>query len=247
MKRIAVTGATGFLGKQFADHIDTHSGWQAVRIDRSHFEADSLPKMLRGCRAVFHFAGESRSAEPEKLYDVNMRLTRQLLAAVEANREPIAVFFASTTHEEKESCYHASKRDGRRLIEERARRAGYFRGIGVLIPNVFGPGGKPFYNSVTSTFCWQVAHGETPVVNPGAGKTRLIYIDTLLKQLFEMAVSSETCISPVVIADEFEVDVAVLAARLQALQHGAPATGVLEQALVTTLKAFSIPEEYGKA
>ena len=188
MKRAAVTGSSGFLGSHLAARFDARPGWRAVRIGRREFETGRLGEALRGCSVVFHFAGISRSADAAAMYETNMRLIRDVLAAVESNREPLRLFFASTTHEAKESAYHASKRDGRRAVEEAARASGRFEGIGLLLPNVFGPGGKPFYNSVTSTFCRQIALGETPTVHPGAGRTRLIYIDTLLDRLVSLFV-----------------------------------------------------------
>ncbi len=34
----------------------------------------------------------------------------------------------------------------------------------MIIPNVFGPFGKPFYNSVVATFAHQVSKGEVPTI-----------------------------------------------------------------------------------
>ena len=35
----------------------------------------------------------------------------------------------------------------------------------MVLPHVFGEHGKPFYNSVVSTFCYQIANGESLTVN----------------------------------------------------------------------------------
>jgi UDP-2-acetamido-2,6-beta-L-arabino-hexul-4-ose reductase len=37
--------------------------------------------------------------------------------------------------------------------------------IDVILPNIFGEHGRPFYNSVVATFCHQLAVGETPTID----------------------------------------------------------------------------------
>ena len=53
--------------------------------------------------------------------------------------------------------------DGRLLFEEWAKR-NKARFTGFVIPNVFGPFGNPFYNSVIATFCYQLTHNEQPKI-----------------------------------------------------------------------------------
>jgi UDP-2-acetamido-2,6-beta-L-arabino-hexul-4-ose reductase len=55
----------------------------------------------------------------------------------------------------------------------------------MLIPNVFGPFGKPFYNSVISTFCHQLTHGETPRVDVDA-TLNLIYVGELVSEILSV-------------------------------------------------------------
>ncbi|MDX1328865.1 MAG: epimerase, partial [Arenibacter sp.] len=59
----------------------------------------------------------------------------------------------------------------------------------LTIPNVFGPFGKPNYNSVVATFCHKVAHNETPTIIKD-GDVGLIYINELV-QIFINAVKHE--------------------------------------------------------
>ena len=50
----------------------------------------------------------------------------------------------------------------------------------LTIPNVFGPFGKPNYNSVVATFCYKVARGEEPTIIQD-GEVGLIYINELVR------------------------------------------------------------------
>jgi len=50
----------------------------------------------------------------------------------------------------------------------------------MIIPNVFGPFGQPYYNSVIATFSHQLTHNEEPRVDVDA-QLKLIYVDDLVK------------------------------------------------------------------
>lgn len=54
----------------------------------------------------------------------------------------------------------------------------------MVIPNVFGPFGQPFYNSVIATFCYQLTHGETPEIHVD-GELKLIYINELAEEFYK--------------------------------------------------------------
>ena len=51
------------------------------------------------------------------------------------------------------------------------------------IPNVYGPGAKPFHNSVVATFCYQIAHGQEVVVENPQAKRKFVWIDDLVEEL----------------------------------------------------------------
>ncbi len=51
------------------------------------------------------------------------------------------------------------------------------------IPNVYGPGCKPFYNSVVATFCYQLSKGEELTIHDPNAQRNFIYIDDLIKEL----------------------------------------------------------------
>lgn len=63
------------------------------------------------------------------------------------------------------------------------------RFTGFVIPNVFGPFGSPYYNSVVATFCHQLTHGEQPKIMIDAD-LQLIYV-TELVDLFYKKITSK--------------------------------------------------------
>jgi len=88
------------------------------------------------------------------------------------------VLFSSSTQEEKDNLYGKSKNDGRLLFEKWAQR-NMANFTGFIIPNVFGPFGNPFYNSVVATFCYQLTHNEQPGIVIDAN-LQLIYVTELV-------------------------------------------------------------------
>jgi UDP-2-acetamido-2,6-beta-L-arabino-hexul-4-ose reductase len=73
------------------------------------------------------------------------------------------VLFASSTQRNHSTPYGRSKKHGEELLREWARGTG--NRLTVLeIPNVYGPGCRPNYNSVVATFCHQLARGQQPVI-----------------------------------------------------------------------------------
>ena len=88
---------------------------------------------------------------------------------------------SSSTQEERDNPYGKSKKEGRKLLIEWAENSDS-KFTGMIIPNVFGPFGKPFYNSVVSTFSYQITHGEKPEVQIDADM-KLIYINDLVKKI----------------------------------------------------------------
>jgi UDP-2-acetamido-2,6-beta-L-arabino-hexul-4-ose reductase len=57
--------------------------------------------------------------------------------------------------------------------------------VSMVVPNVFGDSGRPFYNSVVATFCHQVTHGETPTILKD-GQMTMIYINDLVGDIIKL-------------------------------------------------------------
>jgi UDP-2-acetamido-2,6-beta-L-arabino-hexul-4-ose reductase len=90
-------------------------------------------------------------------------LVDKLINALSATGSKASVIFSSSTQESRNNIYGKSKKEGRlKFIEWGQKNKSGFTGL--VIPNVFGPFGRPFYNSVITTFSHQLINGETPVI-----------------------------------------------------------------------------------
>ena len=55
---------------------------------------------------------------------------------------------------------------------------------GLVIPNVFGPFGNPYYNSVVATFSYQLTHKEEPKIDTD-GHMKMVYVGELVRVITE--------------------------------------------------------------
>jgi UDP-2-acetamido-2,6-beta-L-arabino-hexul-4-ose reductase len=91
------------------------------------------------------------------------------------------IVFASSSKvdSEPDSEYGMAK-----LIEEgivrKARQWAIFR-----IPNVYGEGCRPNYNSVVATFCWQIAHGEPCTTHQPFATREFVHVDDVVDAILE--------------------------------------------------------------
>lgn len=185
MIRVGITGQAGFVGS----HLYALMGTMPETYERIPFEdnffADEgkLRSFVRQCDVIVHLAAMNRHSDAQVIYDTNVGLTRQLIDALEAEKVKPQVLFSSSTQEERDNLYGASKRACREQLSAWAKRVGA-PFVGCVIPNVFGPFGRPHYNSVVATFCHLLTHGGTPEIQVD-GQIDLIYVGELCAILLE--------------------------------------------------------------
>jgi UDP-2-acetamido-2,6-beta-L-arabino-hexul-4-ose reductase len=147
-----------------------------------------------------HLAAMNRHNDPEVIYNTNIGLVKKLIAACEVTESKPHILFSSSTQEERDNPYGKSKKEGRELLEKWALNNNV-QFTGLIIPNVFGPFGHPYYNSVVATFCHQLTHNETPKIEVD-GEIKLIYVGELVHEIIEqiemMRVEEDSAIADIV-------------------------------------------------
>lgn len=183
MLKIGITGSSGFIGTALRNYLKLDNlNFDIIRFTQKDFNDQSLlQKLVKQCDVIVHLAGINRNDNLDYLYQTNLLLTTDLIHALEATCSKPHVIFASSTQEENDSAYGRSKRDSRALWKSWSERnKALFTGL--IIPNVFGPFGKPYYNSVISTFCHKLVCQEELNIEIITDKElQLIYIDDLVR------------------------------------------------------------------
>jgi len=183
MIKVGITGQTGFIGTHLFNTLCLDKdNFQPIPFRDDYFGSDaSMDNFVRQCDVIVHLAAMNRHADADVLFQTNIDLVKKLISAMERNQVRPRVIMSSSLQEERDNPYGRSKRIGRELLEDWASR-NEAEFLGLIIPNVFGPFGVPFYNSVISTFSHQLVSGEQPRIEIDA-ELRLIYIDELVSRI----------------------------------------------------------------
>lgn len=185
MIRVGITGQPGFVGTHLYNELGLLTdSFVCIPFQDSFFNEEQLLRnFVKQCDVIVHLAAMNRHLDPKVIYETNLRLVNQLIAAMEAENVTPHVLFSSSTQEERDDEYGRSKREGRELLEQWAKRRGASF-TGMVVPNVYGPFGRPNYNSFIATFCYKLTHGEQPVVLQD-GSVKLIYVGSLCKHIIK--------------------------------------------------------------
>jgi UDP-2-acetamido-2,6-beta-L-arabino-hexul-4-ose reductase len=180
MLKVGITGQAGFIGTHLHNFLNQKKNdIITIPFMDSYFEDDNqLRNFVKDCDAIVHLAAMNRHNDPTVIYNTNIKLVKQLIKALEETGKQNHVLFSSSIQEERDNLYGKSKHDGRLLFEEWAVRNNA-RFTGFVIPNVFGPFGNPFYNSVVATFCHQLTHNVQPRIDVDAN-LQLIFVNELV-------------------------------------------------------------------
>jgi UDP-2-acetamido-2,6-beta-L-arabino-hexul-4-ose reductase len=181
--KIGITGQDGFIGKHLYNTLGLFpEEFERVEYKRSFFqEGERLNEFVAQCDVIVHLAAMNRHEDGQVIYDTNIGLNQKLVDSLVASKSKAHVIFSSSTQEERDNLYGKSKKEGRELLANWAKSAeGKFSGL--IIPNVYGPFGLPYYNSVVATFCHQLTHNESPKIDTD-GELKLIYVGELVEEI----------------------------------------------------------------
>lgn len=186
MVRIGITGSNGFLGwhlksnlKILANHYDI------IDFERSFFEnEEKLHGFIKSCDIIVHFSGVNRHSNPSFIYETNLNITKKLALGLEKCNFKGKLFFSSSTQEDFNNPFGDSKKISRKILHDVCNKIGAIF-FGLIIPNVFGPFGKPNYNSVVTTFSYNLINSiKCNVIQDR--ELELIYVDKLMSMLIKL-------------------------------------------------------------
>ena len=185
IKTIGITGQNGFIGYHLFQTLNLlKDEFSLINFNRNYFENNfEMDEFVRQCDVIIHLAGLNRHNKPEVIYDQNLLFVNKLIQSLDRTDSKAHIVFSSSTQEDRNNIYGNSKRDARVLLSDWATKSGS-NYTGMLIPNVFGPFGTPFYNSVIATFCYQLSHNETPKIETDS-LLNLIYVGELVNEIIK--------------------------------------------------------------
>jgi len=189
-RTIALTGATGFIGRTLAQRLATTkcqirglvrpSSQVSPKveiaiqwIEGDLGDPDSLRRLVNGVDAIVHCAGAVRGATQAHFNRVNVDgVARLVQAATEQHQLPRFLLISSLAAREPHvSPYAASKRQGEEAL---AAGAGDMAWAAFRPPAVYGPGDK----ELLPLFRW-IGRGIAPILGGADARFSLLYVEDL--------------------------------------------------------------------
>jgi UDP-2-acetamido-2,6-beta-L-arabino-hexul-4-ose reductase len=186
MIKVGVTGSNGFIGWHLCRTLVLDKNkFELIEFQREWFnDRIKLDLFVSSCDIIVHLAGLNRHSEESAIYDTNVSLAVNLIESFKRIGFKGQVIFTSSIQEERNNIFGNSKKAARELFANWASQSNA-NFHGVIIPNVFGAFGVPYYNSVVSTFCYQLVNNEIPKIETDA-TLNLIYINDLVKKIIDL-------------------------------------------------------------
>lgn len=210
---VGITGITGFIGSHLRDRLLREENISIVPFEDSYFEQiDKLGGSLSDSDVVVHLAAMNRG-DPDVLYDTNVLLVNKLVSQMEDMQITPHIIFSSSIQSVLDNPYGRSKKEGERIFEEWSSKDNAPVTI-LIIPNVYGDGGRPHYNSVVATFCYELTHGGKPEIHEDK-EMNLIYINELTEIILEKIINPPTGFEKVKIKETARLNVSELLALLR--------------------------------
>ena len=156
MTKVLITGGRGFLGRNLSSFLRVRPDSTVAIFDLEDPSSD-LRDHLSRADVVFHLAGVNRPKELAEFETGNVGLTQQICFFLRQLGRAPKIVFSSSIQADLDNPYGASKRKA----EEALREFGVESGACVRIyrlKNLFGKWCRPNYNSVTATFCHNIAN-----------------------------------------------------------------------------------------
>ena len=176
--KILVTGANGFVGRNLCAGLGANKEVQLCRFDVDT-PREGLFAALAEVDVVFHLAGVNRPKEVDEFRVGNADLTREICGWLREHGRAPKLVLTSSIQVDLGNPYGDSKRQAEIACEDYAAATGA-GAVVYRLKNLFGKWCRPNYNSVTATFCHNVALGLPISVSNVANVVDLTYIDDVV-------------------------------------------------------------------
>lgn len=185
MKKVLVTGAKGFIGKNLVLELKNRKTFEVFECDVDTTE-EQLAQFAKECEFVFHLAGVNRPQRTEEFMEGNYGFTTKLLEILQKNGNRSPILMSSSIQAKLDNDYGKSKKAGEDYILDYGSKNSIATYV-FRLPNVYGKWCRPNYNSAIATFCNNIARGLEIKVNDRATLLTVVYIDDVVNAFIDAA------------------------------------------------------------
>lgn len=190
MKKILITGARGFLGRNLAANLSRRDGMSLLLFDLDNTK-EQLDEWAAEADVVFHLAGVNRPEKVEEFEQGNAGFTQTLADAIHRSGRAPHVIVSSSVQATLDNPYGESKRHCEAILEQFAQQTQTLVSI-FRLKNVFGKWCRPNYNSVVATFCHNLANDLPIQISDPERPMDLVYVDDVV-EAFIAEMQSKPC------------------------------------------------------
>ena len=179
--KILVTGARGFVGKNLCAVLRRHEDVELYKYDLNS-DISELYEALQQVDCIIHLAGVNRPEHPKEFETGNAGSLKEICSKLQELGRAPKIILSSSIQAVLDNPYGVSKR----LAEEELQRFSADTGAECVVyrfKNLFGKWCRPDYNSVTATFCHNIANDLPIQISDPSNEIELTHIDDVVEAL----------------------------------------------------------------
>lgn len=184
--KLLVTGASGFVGKNFVVHLNEMPDIEVLTFTRDNHVSE-LPELVSNVDGIIHLAGINRPQHNDEFIQGNADLTQALADAVfnvvQSQKRFIPIVYSSSIQAERDNPYGQSKKAAEDILlklSDTTENPVYI----YRLANVFGKWCKPNYNSMVATFCHNIIRDIPIEIHNEDAEVQLVYVDDVVSMMF---------------------------------------------------------------
>ena len=178
-KKVLVTGSKGFVGRNLCAVLGRRDDIELYKYDL-HSDISELYEALQQVDFVIHLAGVNRPEDPKEFETGNAGSLKEICSKLQGFGRAPKIVLSSSIQAVLDNPYGVSKR----LAEEELQRFSTDTGAECVVyrfKNLFGKWCRPNYNSVTATFCHNIANDLPIQISDPSNEIELTHIDDVVE------------------------------------------------------------------
>jgi len=184
MKKIVVTGARGFMGRNLVCALKRTENVEVRELGSEDFDS-GVDAAVQGIDFVVHLAGVNRPPNEEMFHEGNVAVSQRLCDALKKAGLAVPVIYSSSTQVDRDNPYGKSKKEAEDVILSHGETTGAPVYV-YRLPNVFGKWSRPEYNTVVATFCHNISRGLPVQVSNRDAALTLAYVDDIVAVFLDL-------------------------------------------------------------